>query len=284
MALDDIVLGAFAHAGIPNKGGWHRANCPFCENRTGKPDRKHAFGLLLPFGRWHCFKCGIAGHLKNIPDNISRLPEPQREEIEAFEPPDAFLPLYEHPGDSAMVTGPARRYLKSRGLGEEIWCKAHIGVCLSGQWGGRIIVPILNAIGEWLGYVGRAWTKNAARPYLYPKGMQRGEVLYNHAALLVETDTPVMVVEGVFDSLALWPDAVAVLGKPSHFQIDALSTAKRPIAVVLDGDAWREGYSLSMKLRLMGQQAGSVRLPPRTDPDEVDKNWLHERASQCLSE
>jgi DNA primase len=112
--------------------------------------------------------------------------------------------------------------------------------------------------------------------------MQRGEVLYNHTALHVETERPVMVVEGVFDALALWPHAVAVLGKPSHFQVDALASAKRPVAIVLDGDAWQEGYALAMRLRLAGQRAGSVTLPPKTDPDEVDRAWLEAAVAECI--
>lgn len=279
---DDIVLNVLARA-RPSSGGWIRANCPFCEARVGKPDRKQAFAVRLPQGSWHCFRCGIAGRLQTVPDHFGRLPEPERGEVEAFDPPEGFLPLYDYPGDRAVVTGPARRYLRSRNLDERLWGEAGIGAVLSGFWGGRIIIPILGAERQWLGFVGRAWSKKVDRTYLYPKGMQRGEVLYNHSALHIKTDEPIMVVEGVFDALALWPNAVAVLGKPSHFQIDALSVANRPVAIVLDGDAWQEGYALAMKLRLLGQRAGSVTLPPKTDPDEVDKLWLMDQVKACVS-
>jgi DNA primase len=146
-----------------------------------------------------------------------------------------------------------------------------------------VVVPILSPDGEWLGHVGRSWQKDAELPYLYGKGLQRRETLYNAAALNVQTDKPVMVVEGVLDALALWPDAVAVLGKPSEPQIWALADAARPVAVVLDGDAWSEGEALAMTLRLEGQRAGSVRLPPKTDPDEVDRGWLDEEVRRCLT-
>lgn len=277
---DDMVLNALSRA-APSKGGWYRTNCPFCDARTGKPDRKRAFGILLPLGKFHCFKCGVAGKLRDVPDDIRRLPAPSREDIEAFDPPEGYLALGTQPGCDALVTGPARRYLRSRNLDERLWKEAGIGACLKGKYEGRVIVPILGSDNEWLGFVARAWTKTAERPYLYPKGMLRGEILYNHAALLVETETPVMVVEGVFDSLALWPNAVAVLGKPSGTQIEALAAAKRPVAVVLDGDAHQEGWALAMRLRLMGARAGSVRLPPKVDPDEVEKSWLMSKAIEC---
>jgi DNA primase len=90
------------------------------------------------------------------------------------------------------------------------------------------------------------------------------------------------VVEGVFDALALWPDAVAVLGKPSDQQVDALINAKRPVVIVLDGDAWLEGKWLAARLCLRGKRAGHIRLPPGVDPDEVDRKELEQQAMEAL--
>jgi DNA primase len=153
---------------------------------------------------------------------------------------------------------------------------------LAGRYHHRIIIPVMGQENEWLGWVGRAWVKNADRPYIYPPGEWRGTTLYNHAALRVESDEPAMVVEGCFDAHAVWPDGVAVLGKPSEWQVDAMCEAKRPVAVVLDRDAWREGSSLAYLLRARGVRAGAVRLPPVLDPDEVPGGWLREEARRCI--
>jgi DNA primase len=118
--------------------------------------------------------------------------------------------------------------------------------------------------------------------YLYPKGTQRGRLLYNHDALSVETDIPLMIVEGVFDTFPFWPHAAAVLGKPSHLQVAALIQAKRPIAVVLDGDAHDESLALSLRLQFEGVRAGCVKLPPRKDPDEMNKEDLLRAARECI--
>ena len=50
------------------------------------------------------------------------------------------------------------------------------------------------------------------------------------------------------------------------------------------GDAWEEGWALAMRLRLHGMRAGSVRLPPRKDPDQVDPAWLRAAARASLDE
>jgi DNA primase len=197
-------------------------------------------------------------------------------------PPESFLPLFEEPGRSALVTEDARAYLLARGLGPAKWGAAGIGACTSGLYAGRVVVPVLAPSGEWLGFVGRAWTKKADMPYRNARGMKRVDLLYNEATLGAASDDPVIVVEGVFDALHVWPDGVAVLGKPSAGQVAKLACCRRPIAVVLDGDAWAEGEALSLKLRLSGQRAGFVRLPPKIDPDEIPLEEIRAAARECI--
>ena len=74
---------------------------------------------------------------------------------------------------------------------------------------------------------------------------------------------------------------VACLGKPNEAHLALLQEARRPVVVVLDGDAWEEGEALSLRLRFEGLRAGFVRLPPKTDPDEVSPAlvWDWARAS-----
>lgn len=217
-------------------------------------------------------------------DGYEDLEAPEEEERPVMEPPSEFYELCRGEGRGSMSLDPARKYLRGRGLADEkLWATARIGACAEGFYAGRVIVPVLSPDGDWLGFVGRAWVKKHDVPYLYPRGMARREVLYNHAALLGEGDRPVFVVEGVMDALALWPDAVAVLGKPSAGQLIALAESPRPIAVALDGDAWAEGEKLAMQLQTEGQRAGNIKLPPGKDPDEVPRQWLDEEARRCLT-
>ena len=79
-----------------------------------------------------------------------------------------------------------------------------------------------------------------------------------------------------------WPHAVAFLGKPSHEQVDMLMDCDRSIVIVLDGDAWREGWALAERLKLAGKRAAMVRLPPKTDPNDVDRRWLVTEARKAI--
>lgn len=272
---------------------WIRIPCPFCED-AGHEDRKRSMGVNAASGGFNCFRCGTSGKMLEPPNPEmgSADSEPTETPVVLFDPPAEFVPLGYGDGATAMCFQDARSYLKGRGVARRSLVeRLEIGACDEGFWSGRILVPLLTSDHEgWLGWTSRLWVDKPspkatgfhAMKYLYPKGMPRGMFLYNHDALNVETDEPLLVVEGVFDALPLWPNAVAVLGKPSHMQVDALLTARRPIAVVLDGDAWVEGQMLAARLRFDGKRAGHVHLAPGQDPDEIDREQLTALARACI--
>ncbi len=282
---DEIVLNAVAGC-RSTSSGWIRANCPWCELKIGKEDRKKCLGLHAETGKWHCYRCGSAGLVQNLPDDVSSMiPEGGlvvRERVR-IELPEQFFHLYEDPGWSAESGDLPRDYLRDRGIDDDLGADARLGACIRGRFGRRIVVPIYDVEGvELVGFSARSYYPNAFLKYLYPEGMLRGEILYNHAALFVETDEPAFVVEGVFDTLALWPDAVGCLGKPSHAQVEAIIAAKRPIVALLDGDAWREAEALSLRLRFEGKRAGYVRLAPTYDPATTDPAVTRRRGRDSL--
>lgn len=260
--------------------GWWRANCPLCLTRTGKADRKQALAINVSSGAYTCWKCQASGKIKTkgLDIQLDDLPEVQAALAE-MEPPEGFTLLS---GDSSMSLEPARSYALKR-CPEELWAEVGIGGCASGKYAGRVVVPIMASDGEtWLGWVGRTWYPSD-RAYSYPKGMNRGEVLYRGAILHEPTEAPVLVVEGVFDAIHLWPHGVALLGKASEYQMEALAASPRPVVVVLDGDAWEEAYAMTLRLKIHGKRdVGYVRLPPKHDPDEVDRSWLDAEVLSAL--
>jgi hypothetical protein len=310
-----LVLNAMAGK-RPNSKGWARANCPLCELRTGKPDKKLCLGLRVDTGSWHCFRCGAEGFIfrSDMPDNLASFRSTSRVEAKAeprgMDPLVGFIPLFGEQRDRSFSADFMREYLTGKGRTPEgercrelppaTLQEASVGAVFEGCGRdhraadepicnrclarGRIVVPIFDVDGvTWLGWSARATPGlRTLRKYVYARGMARADIMYNERALAVETDVPVFVVEGVFDVLALWPDAVAVLGKPSPEQKEALAEAKRPIVVAFDGDATREGVALARLLRHQGQRAGCVRLAAGTDPDEVPRADLDEWAARSL--
>jgi len=277
------VLAALEGARL--KGAWWRCNCPFCEERVGKEDRDHTLSVNADSGGYRCFRCSAKGRIR-LPEerHIEKRQAPTEKLFVGI--PETFTLLASSQGLSATALEPARAYLRSRGLAESVWQEASIGACYGGLYAGRIVIPVLDEDGErWRGFSSRVWTKNCDKKLKYRNatGEWRRTTIYNPNALAVETDEPCYVVEGCFDALALWPHAVAVLGDATEEHVQMLATARRPVVVVLDGDAWIKGWSLAMRLRLEGATAGAVQLPSGKDPDEVDPAWLWEEARASLA-
>ena len=287
-AGDDVLVAEAVRGRSPGASGWIRFHCPLCEMRLGKTDRKLSAGLNAKSMVYSCFKCGSKGHLSQPPDDydLADLEEETAEPDAYVDPPEGFCPLASADGRKAMAYGGARAYLAKRGLSPELIELAGIGACLEGDFAGRVIVPVReNNEGAWQWFVGRSWSKKSWKPYMYPKGQRHG-VLYNQCALSLVTEEPVLVVEGVFDALAYWPNAVATLGKTTDELLDTLCTAERPVVLMPDGDAWAEGIAAAMRMRLRGRRAGCLKLPPRVDPDELTEHRAELRrfALECLTE
>jgi len=273
---------------------WIRVPCPFCAD-DGHTDRKHSLGVSAATGFYTCFRCGTKGRLLEPPDphaaqerelDLAKGEEPAA----AFEPPEEYIPLSSQTGRRSLSLEPARAYLKRRGVDERAWKRYQIGAAVDGYWAGRIIVPMLAHEDErWLGWIARLWAGpfpnaegRAALKYLYPKGMPRGRTFWNHAELLRETKRPLLIVEGVFDALPHADNAIACLGKPSHYQVAWLYEARRPLVACLDADAWRESWALAARLRFDGLRAGFVKLAGKTDPNQIAPDVLLDLARKSL--
>lgn len=281
---DQLVLDAVAGR-RPNAKGNVRANCPFCEMVVQKSDRKQCLSVNLGSGFFKCYRCDTKGKIDDsvMPYDFATLKPkaPGEEEAKPVNLPEGFVPLWKPEERKSMVCRPAMKYLRTR-VDEQTIELARIGACVRGPFQGRVVVPIYKA-GKLAGYVGRVW-KSKCRPderkYLYNPGFDRANVLYNEDSLYVTTDKPVLVVEGVFDTFPFFPDAVALLGKASPQQIEMLLKARRPIAIVLDGDAHREASALAMALRLEGKDAVALQLPAGVDPDECPEEvWQRATAA-----
>jgi hypothetical protein len=277
----------------PSSRGYVKVRCPFCLYKIGREDTSGALSVHVETGSFHCFRCASRGRLTDEERQVMQadarfLVKPG---VTAQSPPPEFMLLAEEPAFSARRTAEARRYLKKRRIGYDLWEEASIGVCLEGSYRERVVIPVFTPEGAWHGFVARSYGKhergcecfNCKRKYMNSRGMAAGDFFYNHNALAEVTNEPVLVVEGVFDALAYWPNAVAALGDIGFAQKASLGYAKRPVCFVPDGDKWEEGMWHAMQLRYEGQPAGFVKLPPRTDPDEVDKDWLLDAARNSIT-
>jgi len=310
----DAVLEAYsggARSGrMTTQSGWIRARCPICE-ADGSKDRKESLGLNTKTGGFNCYKCQTHGRLPaSYRAQLSDILDPDLEDsfevglmpnapsaiTAAVEHAYGFTPIFEGPGLADPRFDAVRHYILApktdlneggkpcRDIPFERARQMGIG---SGTFklAGRLVIPILNwedPTGPWLAWFARDATGLNQIPHLYSRGLSRYTTIWNGAALFVETDEPVFIMEGCLDAQAVWPHGVACLGKPIPAHHSLFLQTRRPIVVCLDGDAWMEGQALAWSLALQGARAVNLRLPARTDPDEVPRDWLFETAHDLL--
>lgn len=267
----------------PTSAGWYRVSCPLCLDTTGKMDRKGSLAVSARTGRYTCWKCQSRGRVDLDYTGEEPLEAPPPDPALLEEPEGFELLLEDGRWSQAYVLQPAIRYLRQRlpGRAKRLAADLGIGACVTGKQQGRLVVPIKDVQQRWLGWVGRDVTGQAKLKYVYPPGMTR--VLFN-AKALQEDHEFIYVVEGVFDALAVWPNVVACLGKPSKAQVQELETAQVPLVVALDGDAHDEAWALATRLRFQGLRAGAVQLPPAKDPATVPREWLLTEARRSLED
>lgn len=299
--MSDDVLELLPDAFITD-AGWARVNCPFCGDATGKDDRRQSLSVATDSGFYRCWKCETQGFVD--PDAIPLRPRrrtsysTETKRIVAppnfvgLDDPSAYwarryvleVPIYDANGNGLWPT----QIDKPRGLDPDVCEAAGVGTCSRGGYANRVIVPVTKPDGELGGWVARMWCKPAATGwdslrYFVPSVMKRGNLLYNERAVYDEAaTTPLIVVEGVFDALRHWPDAVAVFGKPTDTHLSILRRTTRPIAVVLDPDARMKGWALATKLQLYRKDAVQVHLPSKTDAAETDPQTLNRLVTQAF--
>lgn len=309
MTMDRQALRDAVSALVPTgfgAEGWVRVICPNCEAVDGK--RRDNMTINLETGYFQCWRCHVEGGTGDGREvgsyaracrsiHIMRLGD---DAPPAVPLPDGFTSL----ADPVLATDPealrARAFLLRRGVTMETSTEAGLGIVV-GRWkySERVVVPIA-VDGHVCGFTARLfvrpeetrqataqrsvdtlnWRERLAAglqqfdplsipKYLYPKGMSRLAML-NRDALEVVTTVPLALVEGAMDCLPHWPDALGFLGKPTPSQLEWVAKhARRPVVMVVDGDAWREGAAAARKLRELSGgaiQVGFLRLPAGTDP------------------
>lgn len=264
-AIEDAVAGLDA-----GPSGYVRAACPICETIVGTPDRHAALSCHLERGYYKCWRCGTKGWLRGTRGHHYRneWSEGVEDELGQIELPEGFIALSDKRCSGSILAQKAKDYLLGRHIDETKQFESGVGVVVSGVYCNRVCVPVTACDGSLVGWFGRSLSDDSPLPHMYPAGMQRGQYLFNEAALQRDDAGSLLAVEGILDALPYWPDASAFMGKPSEEHIRKLCATKRPVVLALDGDAWREGMAWAVRLRVEGKEnADWMKLPPCEDPN-----------------
>ncbi|TMJ00943.1 MAG: hypothetical protein E6G97_18595 [Alphaproteobacteria bacterium] len=286
--------------------------CPFCNDTRNRLYVCHAWGLPESFGRqsWRFVKCFNDDCLKE-PGNRRSLAHMVFEQA-MFSYGKSDVVLQASPGAPKRTSGPvsypgvcyplsqltgphpARQYVISRGHDpDELWRLYGVAWCMDAcsqalaLASGRLIIPLRAASGDMVSwqarYMGETDWKLTPKYYNCPDAPRSG-LLY---ALDRASSAPVLVVvEGVTDVWRYGDGAVAICGKEVSCEQATLlikHARDRPIAILLDPEAWEESGKAFSRLALAGAKfLFRIKLRAGPDPGSLPRPLLRAIVKQAL--
>ena len=216
-------------------------NCPFCEEKRGKIDNDHKFGINCKSGLGFCFKCHTkvvtfkynnSNSEKVIPflfdyfnvnnDCKEEIPTPELIELKDVCKLTKDSLGYEYLRDRGITNEQIDYYNLMNGMGNHL---------------GRIIIPNL-LIGKWTDfYQGRSYI-GAKNKYSNPKNVDKTNIVFNlHNQTKGQKDF--YLVEGAFDAIRGGYDVGSIYGSSiSEVQVKLLNSYNfKNLHCCLDGDS-----------------------------------------------
>ena len=253
-------------------------HCPFCNHRKPKLEIK-----MVPDEKgnnpWECWVCNTRGRtVKSLLRQMKLGKEEAIEvlkyvkkgekityhDLEVVELPKEFQPLA-LASTTSVIANKIRNYLYKRGMTENDYIKYNIGYCLTGEYAGRIIIPSYDENSRLNFFVGRTF-ENAFMKYKNPSASKDVIVFEN----MINWDQPVVLVEGVFDAMAVKRNAVPILGKtlPKSLLQKLVSNKVEDIYIALDRDALKSALRYCEQFLSMGKRVFLIDMLDK-DPSEM---------------
>jgi hypothetical protein len=221
--IDDFINRHFPEAKLV--GNDYHINCPFCTKRLQSTDIKGHLNVSIVKHVAHCYRCDYAGSWIKLVMDITGLPYyaamselysvPKLAKFKDVSElltvtkvhkaklsylPEDFHRLYH---DDSFAASPYVKYMRRRGIKEEMWDKHDLGYAASIAL--RVIIPIEK--GYWQA---RTITHWMAPKYLNPVVPAR-ELIFNAEAMQLYDE--VVICEGAISAMAVGNNAMALISK-----------------------------------------------------------------------
>lgn len=99
---------------------------------------------------------------------------------------------------------------ETRGLTEDDIFKWKIGICKTGDYYNRIIIPSFNSVGNCNYFVARGIYSDTKYTYLYPK-IEKSQIIFNE--INIDWNNPIYLTEGCFDAIKIGKNVIPLIGK-----------------------------------------------------------------------
>ncbi|VAW29304.1 hypothetical protein MNBD_BACTEROID06-1416, partial [hydrothermal vent metagenome] len=207
-----------------------QTNCPRCQELDGlsNPDGKYNLEINTEKRVFRCWKCdspkfsGSLGRLIKIFGNttdyalykdyaamFNDYDEVDDDKDFGFvELPPEFILFSDMDTKDDLHLEAYNYMVLQRQIEYPILLKFRIGFCFDGKYAGRIVIPSYDQHGDLNYFVSRSY-RNQKPPYMNPKA-DKDVIIFNEG--LINWDSLVFIVEGVFDMLTIY-NSIPLLGK-----------------------------------------------------------------------
>jgi hypothetical protein len=276
VALVNSILGS----GKKTAGGNYAYTCPHCNHH--KPKLEINFDSHKNKANpWHCWACDVRG--KSIIPLLRKANAPQ-DKIEyaktlvvdssynyvektyaALTLPSEFISLSSVDSPTLSMRH-AQAYIKNRGVSNHDILQYNIGYCEEGLYKNMIILPTYDAEGSLNYFTARSFEKDPFTKYRNPSVSR--DIIPNE--YFINWNIPVILVEGIFDAIAVKRNAIPLLGKSiqSSLMKKLIVSAVDKIYIALDSDALKQALRFCEKLMAEGKEIYLVDLQDK-DPAEL---------------
>ena len=276
-------------------------DCPLCQERDGLShgDGKKNLEINTELKKFKCWKCDFppfAGGLGRLiktygsysdyqiyvaiagNDKYESKIEDEFEYNYHIELPPEYIPFTKVDMLNPLHFEAYNYMIVNRKFSKDILVKYHIGFCLTGFYKNRIIIPSFDRFGTINYFISRTYDNNEKKmKYKNPK-IDKNKIIFNEG--LINWDSTVYIVEGLFEALTLENNAIPLLGKTiSDLLLFKLKYYKPNVIVILDPDAYVTSIDLLQKIKTIYSDCDDsvkiVKLPSENDYDlDEIRNYL----------
>lgn len=287
-----------------------QACCPKCQKRDNlpMPDGKYNLEINTKYKVFRCWKCDepkFAGNLGRLIRSVGNKSDYElyksytlldgleklnnNEDVDYLSPdiridlPKEFIPFSQMDTNNPKHLEAYNYLVLERLISRDLILKYNMGFCLSGKYWGRIIIPSYNIYGELNYFIGRSY-KGHKNPYLNPK-TNKSDIIFNEG--LVNWDSTIYLVEGVFDMMTVPINTIILLGKTlSKLTYDNIKEKKPNIVILLDPDAINNAIEIFQILMVIyGDEPHKLKIltyDGKSDIDEIRKEMGIEEVKKML--
>lgn len=273
------ILGNVLGSSINLVGDETAFYCPFCHHH------KQKLQINLKTQKWHCWVCNSGGKkisyllrkldvdrntIKRVKDcygDSDYVSEKQDTETKVYIGlPKEFESLLVEPKGFNPEYKQAIAYLSRRGINIKHIAKYNIGYCLTGLYAKRIIVPSYDSDGRLNYFISRSYYEDTKMKYKNPP-ISKNVICFDSQ---INWKLPIVLCEGVFDSISIRRNAIPLLGKfPSKKLVEKIFTESvKEIYMALDMDALEDAIKVAEYFRKQGICVKMIYLKDK-DPSEM---------------